>query len=245
MELFTDDQAEILLHIADILVPLQKWIENKPYNPEEHTNDTLPWRQGQPINFKALRLIEFMRSFLRQSSYEQLQFDRWVLLKEDPFQFHSFNKSNRWRNERGLDSTAEFGGLESRNLLADQDDVPIVRMTFYGKCLAYLMYAYEKDQPQTQEDWEQFVQSMWEGIHPSWGSTIKPSSRSFLIQYTRDILNCAMDMRNNAPPPWTTALLIELGEHRRVGNHYTVEHTAKAVTQFEYALQQYLDERMH
>ncbi|MFP3790857.1 hypothetical protein [Bacillus subtilis] len=243
--LFTDEQAEILLHIADILVPLQKWIENKSFNPQKFTNDTLPWRLGESINFEVLRLTEFMESFLRQSSYEQSLYDRWMILKRNPFQFHSYNKLNNWRNERGLYLTAEFGGLESRNLLADQNDSPIVRIIFYEECLIHLMNAYEKQQPQTKGDWEQFVDFMWKETHPSWGPTIKPSSRSFLIQYTRDILHCAMNMRNNAPPPWSTALLIELGEHRRVGNHYTVEHTAKAVTQFEHALQLFLEERMN
>ena len=50
-----------------------------------------------------------------------------------------------------------------------------------------------------------------------------------VAQFVRDLLYAMLGMRGPARDPWAFAVLIELGEHRRVGNAYTPEDVRKTV----------------
>ncbi|EJR74387.1 hypothetical protein IK7_05613 [Bacillus cereus VD156] len=238
---FNGEMKFVLLKVADVLIPLQKWINSKPSpNQVPDTEEYLPWRHGKgPLNSEKFNLIQFLEGLLRETSFDLSLMNRWKRLQQAPFSATPIQHPKSWRKARGLEEDAIFGITESRGVLLDKDKNPIIRSEFYQKGTSLLLKAAQFSIPETSGGWEKFVALLVNNSHPSWSPLEFPTSVSFLFQFTRDILYCMMGMRNTAEEPWSTALLVELDETRRVGNHFTSYDTEEAVKLFENVLAKY------
>ncbi|MDQ3761818.1 MAG: hypothetical protein M3460_08985 [Actinomycetota bacterium] len=85
--------------------------------------------------------------------------------------------------------------------------------------------------PQSPEDWQVLAAKLFAGTAEHW-PVAKPNSDVFVQRLARDLLYAMLGMRNPAPQPWQRALLIELGEHRRVGNSFTPADAERFVAAF-------------
>jgi hypothetical protein len=169
--------------------------------------------------------------------------ERWNLHRRDPFNTFPLTNPRLWRKNRGLQENGIFAIFESGNFLLDKNEgTPIVRSIFYLNGAKNLLNAARDSHPTTKEEWEKFVEVLRKGRHHSWPTEEKPSSISFLVQFTQDILYCMMGMQSAIMEPWSTALLMELGEFRRVGNKYSCIDTIRAVESFKQILNKYKEE---
>ena len=230
---------EILENLAGGLFPLDSWIKNKTFKPAEAD---LPWRTGGgPLTPKAIGIMPFFDALLRESAGDAHLIARWHQLMGAPLVFSPLADMQEWRTRRGLETEAVFGALESENVLTDFEGKPISRASFYGAYFPLLRQAVKAASAQGPIDWAVFAENLFKDekdvLNPVWPSGQPRRSSNLMKQFSRDMLYAMMGMRNPAPEPFKFGLLIELGEHRRVGNSYTLEDTKKAVEEFKKILE--------
>ncbi len=247
--LLDDALREILESLAGGLFPLTRWVEQKAYKPSQ---GPVPWRGPDGVISlmpKDLAIMPFFEALLRESARDAELLARWNTLRERPFTSTPLPDVEGWRARRGLAPTTEarFGAAESRNVLSSADGKQISRADFY---LPYfpLLREVVKAQP-SPVDWEALALSLYSDQCPQWPASPLRSSL-FIKQFAADMLYAMLGMRNPRPHMqdanaqsvpqaedelWRLALLIELGEHRRVGNRYTpagVERSTRALERF-------------
>ncbi|HEY2921004.1 MAG TPA: hypothetical protein VGK77_18640 [Candidatus Binatia bacterium] len=230
---------EVLENLAGGLFPLDAWIKSKTYTPAEAD---LPWRKGtEPLSPKKIGVIQFFEALVRETAGDAHLIARWHQLIAEPLVFSPLAGMHEWRTRRGLEPEPEFGALESENVLTDFEGKPISRANFYAAYFPLLKQAVKAAAAQGPIQWEVFADNLFKDEKdvpaPVWpkGQPRRPSN--FIKQFSRDLLYAMMGMRNAAPEPLKTALLTELGEHRRVGNDYKPEDTKNAVQEFKKVLQ--------
>ena len=110
----------------------------------------------------------------------------------------------------------------------------VSRKTFYESytpALRSLSEILKEDQ----EHWEGVAEMLVNDNYGDWPSEAQKSS-AFIRQFRRDLIVAMMGMQDPSPEEETAryqrALLIELGEHRRVGDAHTREKIRKATTAF-------------
>lgn len=234
-----EELREILENLANGLFPLKPWIEDKDkrHVPPPKQCETLPWRNGAALTPNDLGAIDFFEDLLRHPEEELRLLHRWEELERKPlthFHLKKPEEANAWRAARGLELKTQFGVLESENTLVDVDEHPVVRTTFYQTFWPLLREAVRKRKPRS-ADWIEFAAQLHKDECPEWpaGQPLKSSTLTF--QFGRDLLHAMMNMDNTADELWKHALLIELGEHRRVGNEWTRVDSANAVKEFKQA----------
>jgi hypothetical protein len=226
---------DILENLASGLFPLDAWIKGKTFKPA--VND-LPWRSGgEPLSPKAIGVMSFFEALLRETSGDALLIGRWHQLIAEPFLFSARADMEQWRAIRGLEAKAEFGALESENVLSDFEGKPISRAGFYAAYFPLLRLAVKAAAAQGPIQWDLFAANLFKDEkdipNPVWPKGQPRRSSNFIKQFSKDLLYATMGMRNAAPAPFNYALLIELGEHRRVGNSYTPKDPQRAVKELK------------
>lgn len=208
--------------LAEGLFPLAEWIDDKivhsGYLPAGH----LPWRMaGQKLTPAMLGIIPFFEELLSKSTEDAPLAIRWCeLATSDPVGASPISGLDEWRQRHPGLQPATFGIAESDNVLLDANMQPTWRAEFYRPYWPLLKTTIHAADPQTPEDWQVLAAELFAGTAEHW-PVAKPSSDIFVQRLARDLLYAMLSMRNPAPDPWRLALLIELGEHRRVGNAFT------------------------
>lgn len=234
---FDARMREILEHLTEGLFPLSKWLEERDkegrhYDPPERD---LPWRSktGYSLTPKDLGAIDFfVERLLVASPADAELLKRWNQVAADPLRYSPLEDVKDWRAARKLDKDPQFGVIASGNVLIDAAGNPVLRATFYAPYWPLLAAAFETVRPQTLEQWIAFADSLGTDTCSGWPDGQPLRSSVFLIQFGRDLLYAMMNMQNPVNSPWREALLIELGERRRVGNRYTAADAEQAVIEF-------------
>jgi hypothetical protein len=236
-EALDDLLREILAHLAEGLFPLAQWIKDKDTRFPPPLPDA-PWRQaGHSLAPNDTGAIDFFAELLQETAGDTQLLARWQEVGANPLRFSPLDNPQDWRAQRGL-ADARFGIVESDdvlNLVSGGSRVPISRQTFYPPYWPLLKQAAAAANPQGVDQWASFAAQLFTDTCPVWPAGPPLSSSLFAVQFARDLLYAMMGMRNQAPAgdPWTQALLIELGETRRTGNHFTPEDVASAVEAFD------------
>ena len=177
---------------------------------------------------KDLGAVDFLEALIRESAAAIPLVSRWKEIEADPLKYAPTRYSAEWRESRGLDAEAAFGIVESKNVFPSGGSVidtlehPTSRAEFYRFCFPRLMGEVKARAIKTRAEWKQLVADLHANSRAlNWLSTygIKPSV--FIDQFGRDILNAIMGLKNPVEEPYRSAVLAEMGEHRRVGNKYT------------------------
>jgi hypothetical protein len=233
----TDELREILVNLAEGLFPLARWVaEPTKYVPPQ---SDLPWRQaGQQLTPKRLGVIEFFENLLNGSAAEAELLARWAQVDAQLAKMTPDSDLGRWRAARKLQVPPSFGLAQSANVPLDGEGKPVARADFYALCWPLLVTAVAGRQPAGPDAWEALALELFNDRCPQWPISAGVKSSTFATQFAKDLLYAMLDMRTPASDPWRFALLIELGEHRRVGNAYTPEDVRKTV----YALRARLSE---
>jgi hypothetical protein len=227
---------KVLVKLADGMFPLQAWVDGKQKPPKP---DKLPWRNGKTLNVEGTGAIKFFELLLETGvEEEEHRLERWEKLENDPLggcPEALKTEMPAFRAARGLDPKSQFGVLESENVYTDVDDHPVLRLHFYE---AYWPLLLEVDEAQTAKaDWVKLAEELLKDNCASWPVGQPLRSSTFVFQLGRDLLHAMMNMQNSADSDdWKHALLIELGEHRRVGNEWTRSDSADAIKGLENAL---------
>jgi|SRR6185295_5162301 len=158
---------EILQQLADALLPLAEWIEQKEYQPPDA--DRLPWRQeGVSLSTGDLRVIDFLEALLRESSVDSELLDRWDQLRLEPLRFSPHERPEGWRRDRGLASSATFGVVPGDNAPTGQDGQQVSRPRLYAAYLPLLAAAVAARKPADYETWKAFALELHTDQCPQW-----------------------------------------------------------------------------
>jgi len=223
----SDELRRILTSLADGLLPLAKWVgEPTKYKPAQ---SDLPWRQGDSLSAERMGVAEFFEKLLRETSDEEKLLARWAEINRNGPPFTPFKQVETWRKARGLEAAMRFGIVQSGNVAVDGEGKPVARASFYTKCWPLVIQAVRARNPVGPDAWEAFAKELFVDQCPQWPATAPVKSSTFATQLARDVLYAMLGMRPPASDPWEFALLIELGEHRRVNNAYTPEDVRKTV----------------
>jgi len=234
--------------LADTLLPLHDWVTcaGKHVPPDA---DDLPWRQkgGPPLNANSLEVIPFIDAVIAETSGDVDLLDRFEKIFDDPLGHSPFTDVHAWRAARGLDADAAFGVIESQNVLQDPlTFTPFARLTFYKTNLDLFKNALDAARKAGPLDWTKLTDDLWNDKSlfwppppdgppgpgkPPWTPPVKSSV--FLRQFLKDILYAVLSMRGPAPGLLNVAVPIELGEHRRPGNKFTLKDPRVAVAEFK------------
>ncbi len=237
---FDPNLRSSLERLADALFPLSEWIADNAYTPED-----APWREDG-LSMKDLGAIDFLEALIRESSGAIPLVSRWKEIEADPLKYAPTRNSAEWRESRGLDADAAFGIVESKNVFPSNGRLigtlehPTSRAEFYGICFPRLMREVEAGAINTPAKWKKLVVDLhadskkliWSSRHG-----IKPSV--FIDQFGRDILNAIMGQKNPVEEPYRSAVLAEMGEHRRVGNKYKKEDVERSTAEVLEKLKSY------
>jgi hypothetical protein len=235
-DVIPDDLLAALGNLATAIFRLDDWIKDPakyvPPNPD------LPWRaDGQTLTPEKTGAIDFFAELLRISSGDDDLGARWGALLADPLKFSPIDDVRGWRRRRGLDEAAKFGVVQAANVwLVDQAGMPTSRRSFYAACWTPLRAAIAAAPPASDADWRGLTDVLLGDRHAAWPPATWPKSSAFIVQFAADMLNGMLGQRSPAAPPWREALLIELGEYRRVGNKYSPEDAAASVKAMRLAL---------
>ena len=228
----------ILENLANGIFPLKPWIEDKDKRkvPPPDDSESLSWRRkGAGLTPNDLGAIDFFEHLLGQSEEDLQLLERWEEIEQSPlkhFHLKDPTEAAAWRAARALEPKTQFGVLESENTLVDVDERPVVRLHFYDAYWPLLREAVHKRKP---GDWVTFAAELFKDQCREWPAGQPLKSSTLIFQFGRDLLHAMMNMENPAKPPWKHALLIELGERRRVGNEWTRLDAQRAVEEFEHA----------
>jgi hypothetical protein len=237
--LLTDQMRSDLAELANGIAPLQRWIEQKKYNPGEDptfSGQPMPWRApGATLTPATTGLIDFFEGLLRETSDDVQSKATWERIAANPLLRSPFEDVQRWRAERGLDEFPTFGIVTSQNVLLDIQNNQIARISFYRDTLPDLAYCLLLDRPGTPAGWESFAQQLFTDQVSAWPETVYTAS-AFLSQFAADLMYAMLGMRNFSPiadqPEYATALLTELGQARRRGRKNTPAQATDAVKRF-------------
>jgi len=228
----TPELRDTLANLAAGYFGLDAWIKAPgKYIPP----GPLPWRAaGHTFVPADMGVIPFFEDLLRQSGEDDDLGDRWTALSADPLKFNPLPFPHTWREHRGLSPAPKFAIAKSSNVwLVDAGGTVISRTTFYTSCWPLLISVVAAKNKQGPVDWAALAKELLTDANPIWPKTQQPPSSAFITQFASDMLYAMLGMRNPVPAPWKFAVLIELGEHRRVGNEYKSEQVGAAVAQFE------------
>jgi hypothetical protein len=220
--------------LSEGILPLQEWVAGKSYKPPGY--ESLPWRSsGQtPLQPSRLGVIRFLEGLFLETSQDEEIKVHFASRAEDPLQLEPHDDVVTWRALRELMSDPQFGVTSSDNLLMDVDGHPISRASFYEVNLPLFLAAARNATAALGASgfhWQTFADDLLNDRSPFWPSLPQRSS-TFLKQLGRDLLYAVLGMRNPAEAPWKHAVLIELGEHRRVGNRYSPDDATVALQAF-------------
>lgn len=227
--------AGYLEGLASGILPIKEWVETKPYTPPGA--ESLPWRGPEQIPLQPARLgiIRFLEGLLLETSHDEEIKAHFAARAEEPLRFAPHDDIAAWRALRGLTADPAFGLADSDNLLMDVEGHPISRAGFYRvnlplfRAAARLAVAAAGTEA---VNWQRLADDLASNKSPHWPRSLPRRSSTFLKQFGRDLLYAVLGMRNPAEEPWKHAVLIELGEHRRVGNLYTPDDAATALRSF-------------
>lgn len=233
-----DIDPELASHLealAEGILPLQEWVTTKSYKPPGH--ESLPWRASEqtPLRPGRLGIIRFMEGLLLETSHDEEVKAHFASRAEEPMRFAPHDDVAAWRTLRGLVADPQFGVADSDNLLMDVEGHPISRAGFYRVNLPIFRAAARLAVANAGTggvNWQKFADDLLNNKSSFWPRSLPRRSSTFLKQFGRDLLYAVLGMRNPAEEPWKHAVLIELGEHRRVGNLYTPDDAAAAMRDF-------------
>jgi hypothetical protein len=228
--------SQYLDFLADGILPLTDWISSKPYVPPNA--EALPWRMSSPVALRPSQLgfLNFLEGLLNESSGDEELKVYFSTRAEDPLTFAPQDDVSAWRALRGLSPSPNFGVVESDNLLIDVEGHPISRIAFYRTYLPLFEYASRMATISAGEigvNWKEFSKSLLTNASPFWPKSLPRRSSTFVKQFGRDLLYAVLGMRNPVPEPWRDAVLIELGEHRRIGNAFNPEDASSVLEAFQ------------
>lgn len=221
-----------LENLAAGLFGLDAWIaERDKFVPPE---PDLPWRRpGHVFSPVDIGAMPFFENLLRASSGDDDLNQRWASLSADPLKFSPLSDPRAWRAHRGLADAAKFGAVQSGNiLLSDTNSGPISRASFYAACWPTFAAVVKARAPAAPADWAALATELLNNRNSQWPNSNRPASAAFVTQFCSDMLVAMLNMQSPVASPWREALLIELGEHRRVGNCYTPQDARQTVTAF-------------
>lgn len=221
--------------LAEGILPLRSWVATKTYVPPGA--DRLPWRtdEASPLNMRRLGVVRFLEGLMLETSQDEEIKAHFATRAEDPLKFAPHDDTTGWRALRGLRAEPQFGVTDSDNLLMDVEGHPISRAAFYEMNFPLFRTAAAAalaSAPNAELDWERFAGELLNNSSAHWPRSLPRRSATFVKQFGRDLLYAVLGMRNPANEPWKHAVLIELGEHRRVGNLYTPEDAERALASF-------------
>lgn len=217
---------KVLIKLANGMFPLQAWVDAKTIPPD---GKNVPWRNGKRLTVEATGAIDFFERLLETDVDEETHLlERWEQLENDPLaQCPLKGEMPAFRAALGLDPKYQFGVLESEHVYTDVDDHPVLRLHFYA---AYWPLLLEVDKALPNAKWETVAEELLKDNSAAWPVGQPLRSSTFIYQLGRDLLHAMMNMQNSAADDeWKHALLIELGEHRRVGNEWTRRNAADAI----------------
>lgn len=228
-----------LADLANGALPLQRWIEQKPYDPSKDptfAGEPMPWREpGRTLTPAMTGFEVFFAGLLRETSDDTQALDRWRRVAADPLARSPLPDMATWRGERGLDAEASFGVVSAQDVLLDSQGDQIARIPFYQAGLADLAYCLRIARPASPAEWEALALALFEDQVAAWPGTVWPAS-VFMNQFVADVLYAVLGMRNfsavDGQPEYATAVLTELGQARRRGNKNTPAEAAVAVKRF-------------
>jgi hypothetical protein len=237
-----DNESQIVLDsLAEGLIPITAWIKEREKKPTFFKPESLeiPWRKNgkfDRLTPKDIGAVNFIEQLLREPSSSAELGARWHSLELEPLQKFPLADPTAWRTARGLEPEAEFGVIESENIFLDTEEKVLIRNQFYAEYLPILVEAAREEIKKKPIDWIVFSTELLENKSTSWKSEKSLKSSVFIKQFIKDLLYAMMGMRNQAPAEkrddspelWKHALLIEVGEHRRVGNKYIPDDVQKA-----------------
>lgn len=238
MRTIDDDLREELEAVIDVLLPLDKWV-NDPNKWKPPNEKALPWRNGTAtLSAKSLQVVPLVDAFISASSDGDL-LNRFRDVAKEPLEYSPLDDVADWRATRGLAAEAEFGIGESQNVLVDGTGKPATRAEIYRQTLPLFRSAaaaFHHAWPA--RDFVKFVDGLAADDKTFWTdqSVAKPSF--FLKQLLKDTMFVLLELRGPLPEPWNSAIAIELGEHRRPGNHYAIAEADAAVQDFIATLKQ-------
>lgn len=235
----------ILRQLGDALFPLTEWIEERksgssfPYVP---STGSTPWRKkGAPaLSMANLGVIEFLESLLRDGESATTLIDLWNARRREPLALSPHDDPQGWRKARGLDPEPRFGIFDSKNnwpaegVIQDAAGNGLSRTAFYEGYFPLLRGSLYQYLGQPKQQWARLSKDLAEDSFAGWPSQEMKSS-DFIHQFRIDLLFAMMGMTNphvpnGIPPEYRDALLVELGEHRRVGDAQTRK-TIEATTE--------------
>lgn len=232
-----DDLRENLYLLAETIVPLRRWLAGTP---GQRANVLAPWREHfvTQLSVRDVGVIEFLDRRIADSGADDAAARRWQAIERDPLKIaNGLKKGAKWRAQRKL-GDAQFGLVKSANVEVILDNVPSKdgkskvarassRREFYGLAFPAFMSAVNKH---AWRDWEELRDRLLNNDPDlGWPKNCLVTSAQFVHQFAKDVLYGLMGMFDQPAKPETTALLAELGQHRRKGNSYSVEDAAAAV----------------
>lgn len=224
---FDTEQTALLEEIADALLPLDEWVRTKSYKPP----GTPPWRQdGGALSAKRLGVVRFLEGLLAESSGDADLIAHFERTAHEPLARCPIPEAGEWRARRGLEPQTKFDIVASENLFTAGKDQPLDRVSFYSVHLPLLAQA-ARDAKAAGYDPKAFVEDLLQDRSGFWPGGSQKSS-VFIKRLLTDVLYALMGQRSPLPEPWRSALLTELGELRRVGNHFDPYDAMAAVKAF-------------
>jgi hypothetical protein len=259
---------EILLLLADTILPLNTWLE-KPdradiVTPWRDKKLTTPTADGfSLINFigklirenlatsrqdaksttltaESLSLINFIEQLIAESTVDDDLAKRWDEVEKNPLAvFLTLPKrDSEWRKSRGLEEMADFGIVKSENveITLDNPEKASSRREFYDHAFQLLLGVLPDSLP---PDFQPFIVELLKDKNPAWPDSSIVKSSHFIKQFTKDLFYALIGMKVQPPQLESLAVLIEAGEHRRVGNSYSIENVRAAVAVFDAKLKEF------
>ncbi len=240
---------EILEKLGDALFPVDKWIATRKKDADKAKVpycipflEPTPWRDecNPKLSMKTMRTMDFVETLLESPESSDQLVDRWNYLVKNPLKHSPHDDPDKWRRDRGLASEARFGIFEARNnwpadgSVFDGEGNAVSRKTFYESYMPVLQ-SLSEILNEDQEHWEGVAEMLVNDNYGDWPSKDLKSS-VFIKQYRRDLIVAMMGMQDQSPVEETAryqrALLIELGEHRRVGDAHTRKKISEATAKF-------------
>ena len=245
------DMGAALSAIAEQIYPLAAWVggPDKFIPPEQtQTPGGLPWRKpGNSLSVQSLKLMEGFDELLAQPGAGDYLVVRWNGVKQNPLaNWPLVETATQWRTERGLPpSPSRFSPEASDNFeyVEGTGDArkPVARKNFYDRCFVQLAAVVTKQNPGNAKDWEKVLGDLRADKEQAWdagptgtgGANVQSSA--FLKRFALDLSTLLLGPRPTSSGlggQWNFAMQIELGEHRKPGNAFTVGDARDATEAF-------------
>ena len=232
-----------LAALADVVFPLAAWIqEPDKYTPPSHQTKPLPWRgEFATLSVESLKCIEFFEQSLEQEHEDESFIARFLEVAQAPLSHSALGERMKaWRKARGLGvADVRFAPQLSDNIEFTAAAQPLMRGEFYKLGFKQLKNVFDLRQPVGPVEWGHVAKDLLDDKDKSvtgWDSAQSGvKSAAFVRAFVREILVILLGGKldlGRSDKRWNFALAIELGEHRRPGNAYTVHDTRQTVQQF-------------